>query len=274
MLEKLKKNRILVCLRAFSVLEVIALLLAPAWYDNTTLLNSFLFIVVSYLAISPFLGRAHHWAWGIIWSLLVVGSLGWFFGIIEVLLYWYLFSKKKKNTTTRGTETDTSNDNIIDSDSFADGLEAINNENNRPRNLSTGKIHWKILKKGMAGQLSVFRPKMWCNIPQFWRKIEFIQSGKTITVIEHRWFHQPNRQNLVECHDPDYVDSFGNWLIASILRNRQINIVRHGKMSSGKPEKSLRFRLSNSESEKVLAIVEILINDTCTWQGAKRLGHF
>lgn len=119
MLEKLVYYRIVVMLAIFALLELIAIVLAPSYYSNTTLLNTVFFCVVSYLAISPLFGKAHHTAWAVIWSLLVLGLLGWFFGIIEVVLYWYLLSKKKpssntsRHSTSRTGTTDSSSSTTL-----------------------------------------------------------------------------------------------------------------------------------------------------------------
>lgn len=110
-MKKLVEYRFVILFFVLVSLEVIALLLSPSWYDHWTIGNMVLFIIVSCLAISQIFGK-NHMVGAIIWSILVFGPLRWFFGTIEVALYWFLFSKRKKSSSTS-----TSSDNPTDRDS-------------------------------------------------------------------------------------------------------------------------------------------------------------
>ncbi len=116
MLEKAYNYRFALCFCFFAFLEVFAIFLAPSWYRNTTTMNTLLFMAVSYYAISQLFGKKHSIWWAILWSILIMGPLRYFFGIIEVILYWILFSKRKtpdpqqhSNTTHSEHQTLTSN---------------------------------------------------------------------------------------------------------------------------------------------------------------------
>lgn len=101
MLDTLKNYRKAIAFLAIAVFNGIAIILFPSFFGNNVVLNTILVIVLSYLTLSQLFGKAHSIAWPVLWSILMVfGPLGWFWGLVPTVLFWYLFPHRKRTETT------------------------------------------------------------------------------------------------------------------------------------------------------------------------------
>lgn len=126
MLDTLKMYRRALAFIVIVVFNGIALLAFPNSFGNSVMVNTFLVILVSYMTLSQLFGKAHSIAWPVLWSILMVlGPLGWFWGLIPTVLFWYLFPHRKKPETepqdSSAPEPDESVDSLLN-DWFSDAV--------------------------------------------------------------------------------------------------------------------------------------------------------
>lgn len=220
------------------VLELIALFMAPRWYSNTSILNTLAFIGVSYLSISQLFGYKHSFLWSILWSVLVTGPLGWFFGIIAVVLYWYLFFKRKPSTASEASE-DTDDTQHNRSFSFSDGTE--------------------------DGTLMVIRPILpipCVRVRKFWRTYIVRKKGTSYTLVNHLFgnFHK-TPTNLTACHRPDMK-------FLTTLQVVQLDFIT---IWSCEDNKYIHFFLPHTDGEEFCEEFDNLITEAYNSKGIKRV---
>ena len=126
MLDTLKMYRRALAFIVIVVFNGIALLAFPSHFGNSVMVNTFLVILVSYMTLSQLFGKAHSIVWPVLWSILMVlGPLGWFWGLIPTVLFWYLFPHRKKPETepqdSSAPEPDESVDSLLN-DWFSDAV--------------------------------------------------------------------------------------------------------------------------------------------------------
>lgn len=129
MLNTLISYRRAIAFLAIAGFNGIAIILFPNYFGNNIGLNTILVILFSYLTLSQLFGKAHSIAWPVLWSILMVfGPLGWFWGLVPTVLFWYLYPHRKKpeaasedSSEPESPEPDESVDSLLN-DWFSDAV--------------------------------------------------------------------------------------------------------------------------------------------------------
>lgn len=241
------ERQLIICL---FVLQVVA---AVSCLVNYTTLNVIFYAIVTVLTYINLFGKTSHMIamgmWSIctfylLWKVRFIGAV---LAVLEIVSYVILYYGRVN--------------------SYTSGHRGGNNSNGAGQRNSPRTIPWRIEEKDGTysfpeGIIMSIKPLMWCRLPQFWRRIEFVNNHGIISVIDYNWFHRA-KHNLSQCCDPDYRNTFWNWA----LRTQTVVINRHG-------EKELKFTVEKDAADRlVLEQIDLLIQWTCEKQGVKRIGH-
>lgn len=165
-----------------------------------------------------------------------------FFGILQICLYWFLYSKKssgsKKTTKTEKTEPEEPEESA-----------SIN----------------RYLKKHHSELLMSIQPILkipFFGIPAVWHKYYIIQDQKAYLMLNsHLWGLYKNTTELCSLHRPDFVKE-----PLQILNLYQISI-----FSDESPDKPIKIMLDKNHALNVLTSLMNYISKACKENEVKRI---
>ena len=90
-----KRNLVLVSTLTVIILQVVAVISAFVKY---TPVNVIFYGLAVYFAMRNLFSNQPHHIWATMWSVCTAYLLGWFFGLVEIVVYWILYFIKVKNS--------------------------------------------------------------------------------------------------------------------------------------------------------------------------------
>ncbi len=97
-----RKLFVLIGIFAVIILQVVAVFAALAKYTPS---NVIFYVLVVYLSMRNLFSQKPHHIAAAMWTICTAYLLGWFFGIIEVVVYWALYFIKVKNNPAASAST-------------------------------------------------------------------------------------------------------------------------------------------------------------------------
>ena len=245
------------------VLQICAVFSAPVKYTTSNVI--FYYVIVYFAMRNLFSDRSHHIC-AFMWSLLTAYLLGWFWGAINILVYWVVYFMKVKYRSK--TETEEEEEAEAEEEEEVDKF--LGKDNNEIvkyfiKKHSRMKFPRKLKKQGFTLLLKI-EPIMYIpffKVNAFWHKIYIVKCGKSYSLYNARFFGILGNSitDLCSMHRPDITNNltqgFG-WGKIRILSDED-------------PNKPIKFLNSYEEACLNLANLVTLITIACKDNEQKRV---
>ena len=221
----------------------------------------FYYVMIYFSLRSLFSDRPHHLC-AFMWSLMTVYMLGWFWGSVEVLVYWVSYFIKVKYTPKASSKSSKKYGDEAEEDDDEAGEEEDDDDDAEEED--SPKVPSFITKNGyelLQTIQPIFRIPFF-GIPKFWHKFYVVKRKKTYLLLNRPFFSfYTKTTDLCSLHRPDLVKE---WL--QIFNLSEIVI-----FSDEDKSRLIRIWVSRKNSLPIIADLIENITTACKANDVKRI---
>lgn len=221
----------------------------------------FYYVMIYFSLRSLFSDRPHHLC-AFMWSLMTVYMLGWFWGSVEVLVYWVSYFIKVKYTPKASSKSSKKDGDEAEEDDDEAGEEEDDDDDAEEED--SPKVPSFITKNGyelLQTIQPIFRIPFF-GIPKFWHKFYVVKRKKTYLLLNRPFFSfYTKTTDLCSLHRPDLVKE---WL--QIFNLSEIVI-----FSDEDKSRLIRIWVSRKNSLPIIADLIENITTACKANDVKRI---
>lgn len=226
----------------------------------------FYYVMIYFSLRSLFSDRPHHLC-AFMWSLMTVYMLGWFWGSVEVLVYWVSYFIKVKYTPKASSKSSSKSSKKDGDEAKEDDDEAGEEEDDdddEAEEEDSSKVPSFITKNGYE-LLQTIQPIFripFLGIPKIWHKYYVVKRGKTYLLLNRPFFcFFTKTTDLCSLHRPDLVKE---WL--QIFNMAEVVI-----FSDEDKSKLMKIWVSRKDSLPLIADLIENITSACKANEVKRI---
>ncbi len=223
----------------------------------------FYYVMIYFSLRSLFSDRPHHLC-AFMWSLMTVYMLGWFWGSVEVLVYWVSYFIKVKYTPKASSKSSSKSSKKDDDEAEEEDDDEAGEDEDETEEEDSPKVPSFITKNGyelLQTIQPIFRIPFF-GIPKIWHKYYVVKRGKTYLLLNRPFFcFFTKTTDLCSLHRPDLVKE---WL--QIFNMAEVVI-----FSDEDKSKLMKIWVSRKDSLPLIADLIENITSACKANEVKRI---